>query len=289
MRLGVQVDIFSCDQATHRYGRTFSYPFPDNEQYLAEMGAMRFPPSEAGLFFYLAKFGIEYNSDFPDPGKVDTLLYLNGQSFEWKAGQPAPSLFDTVTKGLDALIADDTTLADGTVLASPVKMTGYMMDGDINDAFDAWQAWVHHFEHLSFGAGLSAIFQLNPNPPGGANWTDRDMAIFGTIGVGSGGFGPLYSVQFLEIFRLFVNELETDQQFIPTGIASVFDAMATADVNGTSVLAGHIPENIVGITYVSGRQRVQLTSDTDVARVYDRVVWAAPKWASQANTELIEF
>ena len=290
LRLGVNVDIFSTDRATHRYGRCWSHPFPDNEEYLAEMGAMRFPPSETGLFYYLAKFGIDYNADFPDPGKVDTLLYLDGQAFEWKAHQSAPALFATVTAGLEALINEDTVLADGTVLRSPVTISGYMNAGDFNASLSAWQAWIDRFEHLSFGAGLSVVFQLNPNPPGGTPWTDDDMAVFGTIGVGSGGFGPLYSVQFLEIVRLFVNELETDQQFVPTGIASVFDAMAETKIDGVSVLDGHKNENIVRVEYDWDASGVmKLTSNVDAVRNYDRVVWAAPKWASHANTNLVEF
>lgn len=290
LRLGVVVDIFSRDHASYRYGRSFSYPFPGNEKYLAEMGAMRFPPSEAGLFYYLSKFGIAHNDNFPDPGNVDTLLYLNGRSLDWKAGQPAPPLFDTVNAGLTALINEDTVLADGTTLKSPTAMTGYMMSGDYDSAFSAWQEWLTNFEHLSFGAGLSMIFQLNPNAPGGTRWTDDDMAIFGTIGVGSGGFGALYSVQFLEIFRLFVNELETDQQFIPTGIASVFDAMASTKVGGVSVLDRHINENVVTIEPATDEQSaIRLISDVDARRLYDRVIWAAPKWASQANTNLVSF
>lgn len=291
LRLGVVVDVYSSDQASSRYGRAFSYPFPGNEQYLAEMGAMRFPPSEAGLFFYLKKFGIGYNANFPDPGKVKTLLYVDGSSYVWPAGQKdPPPLFDRVNNGLNALINEDTTLADGAVLKSPTAITDYMLAADYDSAFSAWQDWVTHFEHLSFGAGLSVIFQLSPNPPGRANWTDDDMELFGTLGVGSGGFGPLYSVQFLEIFRLFVNELETDQQFIPTGIASVYDAIATAKVNGVSVIDRHIAQDIVDIQSASsGRGQIILISDAGTTQTYDRVIWAAPKWASQANTTLVEF
>ena len=290
LRLGVVVDIYSRDRAAYRYGRAFSYPFPGNEEYLAEMGAMRFPPSEAGLFFYLSKFSISYNDHFPDPGKVDTRLYLNGRSLDWKASQQPPALFSTVHAGLAALVKDDTVLADGTTLKSPTAMTGYMMAGDYDSASRAWQEWINHFEHLSFGAGLSVIFQLNPNAPGGTRWTDDDMAIFGTIGVGSGGFGPLYSVQFLEIFRLFVNELETDQKFIPTGIASVFDAIANAKIDDVSAVDRHINENVVGIEYVGAEHTpIRLTSDTGDVRVYDYVIWAAPKWASQTNANLVAF
>ncbi|WP_419943653.1 FAD-dependent oxidoreductase [Candidatus Poriferisodalis sp.] len=34
---------------------------------------------------------------------------------------------------------------------------------------------------------------------------------------------------------------------------------------------------------------MKLTSDVDAVRYYDRVIWAAPKWATQTNTNLIEF
>ena len=288
LRLGVEIDIFSTDRESLRYGRCYSHQFEDDVSYIAEMGAMRFPPSEAGLFYYLDKFDIPYDSNFPDPGKVDTLLYVNGKSFEWRAGQSAPPLFDTVTKGLDALIADDTRLADGTVLTSPKTMTANMLAGDFDLASTQWQQWIDHFEHLSFGAGLSVIFQLNPNAPGGTRWTDDDMALFGTIGVGSGGFGPLYSVQFLEIFRLFVNELETDQQFIPSGIGSVFEAMANAKVDGVRVLDRHIAGNIVSIE-ASDERRLKLVTESGGAHDYDRVIWAAPKWASQTNSNLVEY
>lgn len=289
LRLGVNVDIYSSDQASYRYGRAFSYPFPGNEQYLAEMGAMRFPPSEAGLFFYLKKFGIGYSDKFPDPGKVDTLLYVNGKSYTWPAGGSAPSLFDTVTAGLKALMTED-TLYGQRLLVAPTTMAQDMIEGAYDSARLAWQDWITHFEHLSFGAGLSALFQLNQYPPGGTKWTDDDMEIFGTIGVGSGGFGSLFSVQFLEIFRLFVNELETDQKFIPTGIASVYDAIATAKVNGVSVIDRHIAHDIVDVQPAgSGQGQINLTSDAGTTQTYDRVIWAAPKWASQANTTLVEF
>ena len=114
------------------------------------------------------------------------------------------------------------------------------------------------------------------------------MALFGTIGVGSGGFGPLYSVQFLEILRLFVNELETDQQFIPSGIGSVFEAMANAKINGVSVIDRHIAENIAGIG-PSSERKLELTTASGDTYAYDRVIWTAPKWASQTNSNLVSF
>ncbi|SOE96383.1 Flavin containing amine oxidoreductase [Burkholderia sp. D7] len=54
-------------------GRAYSIPFTSvTPAFLAELGAMRFPPSEYSLFHYLDRFGIQANSSFPDPGQVLT-------------------------------------------------------------------------------------------------------------------------------------------------------------------------------------------------------------------------
>jgi tryptophan 2-monooxygenase len=34
------------------------------------------------------------------------------------------------------------------------------------------------------------------------NWTAEELERFGTLGIGSGGFGPMYPVNFLEILRI---------------------------------------------------------------------------------------
>ena len=164
LRMGVNVTIFADDWQAYRYGRTFSYPFPPGSgQYIAEMGAMRFPPSEAGLFFYLDKMGVKYDANFPDPGKVDTYLYLNGTRLTWKAGDSPPAIFDTVQSGLKAFMTEPVTLPNGAVLDAPGTITQYMLNGQKDQAFAAWQKWVSELEHVSFGAGLSMVFQLSRN------------------------------------------------------------------------------------------------------------------------------
>ena len=67
-------------------GRAYSVPFTNQAPaFLAELGAMRFPPSEYCLFHYLDRFGIPANSNFPDPGEVLTNLGYQGQTYTWPA------------------------------------------------------------------------------------------------------------------------------------------------------------------------------------------------------------
>jgi tryptophan 2-monooxygenase len=69
------------------------------------------------------------------------------------------------------------------------------------------------FGNDSFYTALQRIFgeKHEWDVPGGQVWTEDDFERFGTLGVGSGGFGAVYSAGFNSIFRLIVNGLESDQ------------------------------------------------------------------------------
>jgi len=70
------------------------------------------------------------------------------------------------------------------------------------------------------------------------SWTTEDLNAFGSLGMGSGGFGPLYSVGFLEMLRILVNQFEVDQQLILNGISALTQGFLNTPVrwpNGTRV------------------------------------------------------
>ncbi|MGH3266508.1 MAG: FAD-dependent oxidoreductase, partial [Trebonia sp.] len=98
LRAGVtQITIF--ESAPRVGGRTYSSLFGGAPAaYKAELGAMRFPPTEVGLFHYLNKFDIDWVPNFPDPGVVHTALGYKGQTYDWPAGQPVPVPFQKVNK-----------------------------------------------------------------------------------------------------------------------------------------------------------------------------------------------
>jgi tryptophan 2-monooxygenase len=81
-----------------------------------------------------------------------------------------------------------------------------------------WQQYIDRFGQMTFYGVLYELFSgkgiSGYDIPGGQAWTDENFTIFGELGVGSGGFGPLYPISFLDIFRLIVNELETTQKFL---------------------------------------------------------------------------
>jgi tryptophan 2-monooxygenase len=106
---------------------------------------------------------------------------------------------------------------------------------DFNTAAKYWQQYVDAFGQKSFYEGLYEIFTgtgdyiipggivfppdgkcppADSPPPPGPAWTFEDFDKFGALGIGAGGFGPVYPVGFTEIFRLMVNELESAQRFL---------------------------------------------------------------------------
>lgn len=266
MRAGAQnVSIF---EATNRFGgRVYSMPFSaQRPEFLAELGAMRFPPSEFGLFHYLHQFRIPYTPDFPDPGKVSTNIGYQGQTYQWAAGKPPPPLFHTVNAGWNAFVSEGVTLPGKGHLSGPAQITSMLTQGKLGEAQKAWQAYLDGFENESFFSGLKSIFTCQ-HPPGGKAWTPQDFELFGALGLGSGGFGPLYAIGFMELLRLIVNELETDQQFVRGGIHTLASAFVRAKVHGVelgsrvrlgamvrSIQHGPNPQEPIDITLGNGQR-----------------------------------
>lgn len=131
------------------------------------------------------------------------------------------------------------------------------------------------FANCSFYNGLVKVF-AQPGAPGGPWNMPTDFEIFGALGVGSGGFGPLYPITFLDIVRLVVDELETDQQFVPGGIQSVVSALAQAITGRVKVNQG---KRLIGLA--RERDGVTLHFDDKTTQHCARAVLAVSSRAAQ--------
>lgn len=271
-------------EATDRIGgRLYSDTFGGGSQLdLAELGAMRFPPSEFGLFHYLDKFGIDANGTFPDPGTVDTVIGYQGEKIPWPAGGERPEKFKRVYDGWVAFVDNGYQVPGGPTLTAPADITKLLVAREFGAAQAAWQAYIDHFERASFYEGMVAMF-TGPNPPGGEAWElPDDFDLFGAIGVGSGGFGPLYAIGFLEIVRLMVNELETEQKFVPNGISRLISALLAQSFGGSTLYDRVRPGTVVDQIGrdSTGKPLVQFG---DARVVADRVVLATSNRAAQID------
>lgn len=240
-----------------------------------EMGCMRFPPTSYTLFHYLRKFNLPLVPDFPDPGKVDTQLLYQNEVINWPAGQPTPDNKDFQRIGSDFgniitwLLGD----ASNPNTANPSKLFDYWMiyQQDASKqagVVAAWQSIVDQYKDMSFYQAVYTLAQdtaLVQQP-----WTQEDMNKFGALGVGAGGFGPLYEVNFLEILRLFANAWEDNQELLASGIVSLADSLAS----GIQGNGGTITLNTQVTALAASGSQYQLSFASGDTAVFDAVIVA---------------
>ncbi|ATO31311.1 Tryptophan 2-monooxygenase [Dickeya dianthicola RNS04.9] len=251
-------------------GRAWSQVFdPRYPHLIAEMGAMRFPSSETCLFHYLNRFDITTTASFPDPGVVDTELHYRGVRYIWSAGDPPPSLFSRVHEGWLALL-NEGCLHNGVPLVAPKDITAMLKSHCFDQAHTAWQAWLDAFRDCSFYSALVVMFTSN-TPPGGVPWRrPDDFELFGSLGIGSGGFLPVYQAGFTEILRLVINGYEEDQRLIIGGISTLTERLAGQYIDNTC-LSEHICFSEIRQIYKENDD-IKLVSGRGQTYTFDRVI-----------------
>lgn len=223
-------------EATDRLGGRMDsqiYLDPGYKNKIFELGCMRFPPTSTTLYHYFNEFGITTTPNFPDPGKVPTTLYYMNEVYPWPAGQDTPDspLFKRLGLGFKQIMTY--LLGDPNAInySAPSKLFDFWAIYDktpteTNKAavVKAWQIMIDRYKDTTFYTG---IFQLARNPAVMEKldlWTTDDMNAFGALGVGSGGFSPLFPINFLEIIRLFANGWEDNQELVADGIVTLVNA-----------------------------------------------------------------
>jgi len=206
LKVGVTPTVF---EASERWGgRLYTRPFTEADgrpaAAFAELGAMRFPPWARVFFHYARAFGLVLSDDFPDPGLVDTLLHYENKSHFWPARQVVPAEFGEVQRNWEAFI-------------SPLvrKIQEPWRAGDLAAVQRIWQSYLSRYQAMSFYEALHSE---------SAVWTDEDLDRFGSLGIGTGGMGPLYGVAFTEILRIVLHAWERDQKLVACGAGSLTDA-----------------------------------------------------------------
>lgn len=212
-------------------GRMYSitYPNPPYKPKIFEMGCMRFPKTSYTLFHYLKIFNLQTNGAFPDPSKVPTLLYYQNQVIKWRVGSQTPEQDDFKRIGKD--FNNMLIYALGNVNSPDIKNPTSLFDywslyqttpstENKQAVINAWQKIIDTYKDTTYYKAVFDLGQMSPEIVT-KKWTVEDMNKFGALGVGSGGFGPLYEVNFVEILRLFTNAWESNQQFLETGISTL--------------------------------------------------------------------
>ena len=107
--------------------------------------------------------------------------------------------------------------------------------GNLKKVKEIWQNYIDHYKGTSFYQAIRS---------GSPVWTEDELNRFATLGIGTGGFGPLYHVGFTEILRIILHKREYKQKLIKEGVETFAHHMVNSPIQTPSGLSSVGNENI---------------------------------------------
>ncbi|WKX70492.1 NAD(P)/FAD-dependent oxidoreductase [Streptomyces sp. XD-27] len=189
MRLGLRPVVYEAEQLG---GRMRSVPFPGNPEYVAEMGAMRFPVSARALFHYIGLLGLG-TRPFPNPlapSTPSTLIDLEGVRHRARTPEQLPDVYQEVADAWEKALHERAELS---------TVRDAIRRRDVETLKAVWNRLVRDFDDQSFYGFLatSPTFQ-----------SFRHREIFGQVGFGTGGWDTDFPNSMLEILRVVFTEAD---------------------------------------------------------------------------------
>ena len=167
---------------------------------VAEMGCMRFPASAKTQAHYVQRFGLHY-AKFPDPFEVPkTVVDLEGKTYSAASIEEFYQKYPMFSEVNDAWNA-----ALATIDFKDFQQA--VIDQDRSEIKSRWNTIVEKLDKTSFFDFLAQSGALS----------DEQIYIFGKVGFGTGGWDSFNSMSMLEILRLLVTGMETEQQLLVEG------------------------------------------------------------------------
>jgi len=201
MKIGLHPVVYESEKnpdSTPRIGgRAYTWRFPGDPNALAELGAMRVPKVHKTIGYYMDLFGIDYTKPFPDPLLVPTTLYFKGKKYfiplNGNLPDPANKANQSWKEFIDPLIK---------------KMADVWNTPELRD--QQWQEFVQLYKNKSF---FQVLYEHG--------LSKDEIDLFGSLGLGTGGFDSMFPVSFLEIFRLAVCKWDVDQRIVKGGVVKI--------------------------------------------------------------------
>lgn len=227
-------------------GRAYTEKFKD-PNYTGELGAMRVP-SESKLFWHYFSTYItertgepETNIDitpFPNPGVVpSTINFGNMVESWWNQPQPGGGPEKELPEPFKSIRLEFLTAVIQIQVATPIGPVG---PGEMNELMQLaslsagqqtaiqtfWEKMIDQYGPVTF---IEAVKTLLPS------WQEDKIRAFAALGLGTGPFGPLFEVSFLEILPLIIWDYASEYQ-VPFGLSDFAMSFITriADTLGGS-------------------------------------------------------
>lgn len=269
LRMGFQPVVYEADQIG---GRMRSVPFEGHDGIVAEMGAMRFPPSSTTLFHYLDEMGLETEA-FPNPlseATSSTVVDLKGDSHYASTLADLPDIYRQVA---DAWLKTLEELAALGPLQEAVRQR------DVVRLKEIWNELVRRYDDETFYGFLARSVPFH---------SFRLREVFGQVGFGTGGWDTDFPNSILEILRVVATAADDHHrgivggsQQLPLRLWSRPVAGASHWQEGTSVRslhAGGHPRGAVTEIRRTEPHRFTITDAVGNIDTYPAVIYTAQSW-----------
>ncbi|PRY48444.1 tryptophan 2-monooxygenase [Geodermatophilus tzadiensis] len=269
MRLGLRPVVYEAHEIG---GRLRSTPFEGHPGVVAEMGAMRFPPSSTSLFSYVRQLGLR-TTRFPNPLDVSTpstVVDLKGETHYAQSLDDLPPLYREVADAWHETLVDRVRLED---------MQAAIRDRDVKTIKAIWDELVERLDDTTFYGFLAAS-------PAFRSFRHRE--VFGQVGFGTGGWDTDYPNSMLEILRVVYTAADDDHLSIVGGSQQIPVGLWRREVEapvhwpaGTSLASLHAGgQPLPGVTRLH-RTAPNCLTVTDAAggiRTFRAAVFTAQSW-----------
>ncbi len=222
MKLGLRPVIYEQGRIG---GRLRSQSFQGADGIIAELGAMRFPPSSTGFFHYVKMLGLE-TKPFPNPlapASPSTVIDLEGEQTYIEAKGDETPLLREISAAWQAALEESGHLS---ALQAAIRRR------DIPRLTAIWHELVPLWDERTF-------YDFIASAPAFQKLSFRHREVFGQVGFGTGGWDSDFPNSMLEILRVIVTGLDDDQQLVVGGVEQLPRRLWAENANGVSLKSLH--------------------------------------------------
>jgi lysine 2-monooxygenase len=269
MKLGLKPVIYESAQIG---GRLRSQPFVDHPDSIAELGAMRFPPSATSFYDYVKLVGLE-TRPFPNPlspATPSTVIELKNQSWYARQMEDLPEQFQRVARAWSEALEGEASFA---------AMQKAIGSRDVARIKAIWNPLVPIWDERTFYGFVAG------SPSFRSSFKDRE--IFGQVGFGTGGWDTDFPCSMLEILRVVYMAADENQQSIvggcqelPRRLWQLAPEKLVHWPRGTSLASLNEGFTHSGVTAIrrGAAQRIAITDSSGETREYPAAITTTQVW-----------
>jgi lysine 2-monooxygenase len=268
MKMGLRPVVYEAEQIG---GRLRSTGFDGRPDILAEMGAMRFPPSSRSLFHYIDAVGL-LTRPFPNPlgdATPSTVVDLKGESHYARTIDDLPEVYREVSRAWHETLEQRVQLSE---------MQKAIRERDVTRIKEIWDELVALYDNTTFYGFLC-------DSPAFRSFRHRE--IFGQVGFGTGGWDTDFPNSILEVLRVVFTGADDEHQRIVGGSQQLplllwdrVPGQMSHWPEGTSLasLHGGRPRPAVTRLHRTAPGNVTVTDSDGAIRTYAAAVFTAQSW-----------